>query len=225
VKTLVALATLVGFARANPARTGTDAVAPLAAVYWPIAELPDHHGKRACADLDKLTTAVAALPKHPPNDVPLDDSTWQNPARNLLLDLGSLQTGCKASDGKRHELGKTITIDDDWASLDGDIQIVLDLARARTLPPLLKQFRSLLADRSPCRQIAVIRKIVAGLADPPTGANTAKWSDRYTQLARTSDDLAYQCKQRDAEGDIAGDTAGLHDWFYELVVLLPPQTR
>jgi len=223
VKPGVALTLLVGLAHANPARTGTEAVAPLAAVYWPIAQLPDHHGKRACADLDKLTSAVAALPKHPPNDVPLDDPTWQNPARNLLLDLGSLQTGCKASDGKRHELGKTITIDDDWTSLDADIQIVLDLARPRTLTPLLKQFRPLLADHNPCRQIVTIRKIVTSLADPPTGANTAKWSDRYTQLARTTDDLAYQCKQRDADGDIAGDTTGLHDWFYELVLLLPPQ--
>ena len=99
-------------------------------MYWPIEQLPDHHGKRACAELDKLTAAVAALPKHAPSDVPLDDPTWQNPARNLLLDLGSLQTGCRSSDGKRHEHGRTITIDDDWASLDGDIQIVLDLARA-----------------------------------------------------------------------------------------------
>ena len=89
----------------------------------------------------------------------------------------------------------------------------------------MKQLRALLGEHTACRQIAAIRKLVTSLADAPTGANTAKWSDRYARLVATTDDLAYQCKQRDADEDIAGDTTGLHDWFCGCVLLLPPQSQ
>jgi hypothetical protein len=211
-----------------------SAIAELDATYRPLSApgAPDR-ARRACAAGGKLQTAVAGLPKAAPAGAAVDDDAWRAAVSGLGLAVSNLVAACRSPDLKVHHIsGKTESADDCLAAVDGEVQIVLDQARPRDLPPALKRFQAALqpllrkqAGKQACNQIDGLARLAAGLADSPPHTDTQRWEQALGGLTGSLDQMkASRCGSRGgSEVEAADALTHVHDGFYQLVLLLPPR--
>jgi len=223
-------------APAKPAPPRKDpAVTQLEAVYAPIAQIAagPNRTRRACADRDKLTAAVTALPKPAPTGAAVDGDTWHASVGSLGLALSNLVAACQSPDLKVHHIsGEVETADDCLSHVDTEIQGVLDQAKPRDLLPAMKRSQTALKSllREPgskqlCARRDALAKLLAGLVEPPPHANTQKWEQAHALVTRNLDQIkTNRCHgPRGAEVELADAMTQVHDGFYQLVLQLPPR--
>jgi hypothetical protein len=210
------------------------AIAELEAAYQPTGKLAGAaRTQQACSDAAKLHAAADAVPhKHAPSGAPVDDTTWSDAVGDLAAVLGKLVEVCKAPDhkisidlqGKKFE-----TADQIVERVDLRVRTVIDRAKPRALPPAMKKFQSAMvatrAGKQLCAQEGKLAKLVAELAAPPAGADAARWQPAAAALKAAVDEVKqFGCSTpRGADEEIAGALVGVHDHYYELVVLVPPR--
>ena len=118
--------------------------------------------RRACPAGARQRAAVAGLPRGAPAGAAVDDDTWRAAVSSLGLAVSSLLAACRSPDLKVHHIsGKVESADACLAAVEGDVQIVLDQARPRDLPPALKRFQAALQP--------VLRQLGCGNGKRPRG--------------------------------------------------------
>jgi hypothetical protein len=217
-----------------PPAARDPSVVQLEAAYRPIAKIngPDR-ARRACADRDKLRTAVSALPKAAPAGSPIDGDAWHTSVGGLALAVENFAAACQAPDLKVHHIsGEVETADACLSRVDEEVQIVLDAARPRDLLPAMKRFQAALqrvvrepGSKQLCARRDELAKLLAGLVESPPRADTQKWEQAHARAARNLDQIkANRCRgHRGAEVELADAITQVHDGFYQLVLLLPPR--
>lgn len=214
-----------------PAAKGRSAVAELDATYRPLgaAGTPDR-ARRACAAGDKLSAAVAGLPRAAPAGAAVDDDAWRAAVSGLGLAVSNLVAACRSPDLKVHHIsGKTESADDCLAAVDGEVQAVIDQARPRDLPPAIKRFQAALQPllrpgvKPACKRLDELARLAAGLADSPPHTDTQRWEQALGALTSSLDQTkASRCKPNGSEVEAADALTHVHDGFTQLVLLLPP---
>lgn len=225
---LLAIAWLAAPAAAKPA----SAVAQLEATYRPLASGADRT-RRACADVTKLRAAVAGLPRAVPSGAPVDDDAWHAAVGTMGLAVENLASACRAPDLKvRHIGGQVETADDCLASVDRDVEQVIDQTKPRNLVPAMKRFQTTLkallkspASKQVCKQRDELARLLADLEATPPHANTQKWEQAHGLAARNLDQMKRsRCSgQRGADEEFADALTQVHDGYYQLVLLFPPR--
>jgi hypothetical protein len=231
-----ALAAVVAIASsaAASARKDQAAVAELEAAYQPTGKLAGAaRTQKACSDAARLHAAADAVPrKHAPSGAPVDDTTWSEVVGDLAAVLGKLVEVCKAPDhkisidlqGKKFE-----TADQIVERVDLRVRTVIDRAKPRALPPAMKKFQTAMvatrAGKQLCAQQGKLAKLVGEIAAPPAAADAARWQPAAAALKAAVDEVKqFGCSTpRGADEEIAGALVGMHDHYYELVVLVPPR--
>ena len=221
-----------GDAPARPAPTkGRSAVAELDATYRPLAAAAPDRARRACAAGDKLRAAVAGLPKAPPAGAAVDDDAWRSAVSGLGLAVSNLLAACRSPDLKVHHIsGKTESADECLAAVDGEVQAVIDQARPRDLPPVMKRFQAALQPllrpgaRPACKRFDELARLASGLADSPPHTDTQRWEQALGALTSSLDQAkASRCGARGSEVEAADALTHVHDGFIQLVLVLPPR--
>jgi hypothetical protein len=181
----------------------------------------------ACTDAAKLYQAQLAIPDAtPPTGSVADAETWGSADHVLGRTLGSLVEACKSPDHKLTILNKVQTADELVVMVDEKLHTLVDLGKARSLPPSIAKFRATLAatkfpSKAFCSQVATLTKQVANLATPPAGVDATKWQAAFTGLKADVD--ALKCtKPAGPDEEIGSAFDDLRVKLAALLLLVPP---
>jgi len=172
------------------------------------------------------------LPTGAPVGAAIDDDAWHSVVSGLAGIVESLIAACRSPDHKIHHIsGQIETAESCLAELDGEVQSVVNGAKARDLLPAMKRFQRTLQSslsqpksKQACKHIDELSKLLPEL-ESSQSTSTQQWQQAHAEIARNLDQLkTNRCHgPQGSEVEFVDALTHVHDGFYKLVLLLPPR--
>jgi len=211
------------------AESPRKAIDKLEAEYAPIGTLTGPaRVTAACADATTLyalskTVSDTTIPKGSVVDL----ESWGSAKRGVGSRLEDLVEVCKAADHKLTVINKTETADQITASVDERVRALVNLGKARTLPPALAKLRTTFAatkfpSKPFCSHIQTMTKQVDAIATAPDHTDAASWAAAVSAVKTTLANL--QCRTPAVADEEAGSAFdNLREQLTALAVTIPPR--